>query len=188
MFESHQRAQLLNLVRQALNEVTQAGSVRDKVELDRVLMDQNGACFVTLLSNGSLRGCIGSLTAYRPLNEDVIGNAQAAAFRDPRFAPLQADELDSLDIELSILSLPEPIHFDNEDNLLQQLRPNIDGLVLIEKGHRGTFLPSVWRQLPSREQFLRHLKQKAGLPPTYWSESIQIQRYTTESFGAPFRL
>lgn len=142
-----------------------------------------GACFVTLHSHGELRGCIGSLQAHQPLIEDVAHNAYAAAFSDPRFPPLHVSELAGLEIHLSLLSPASPLTFESEEALLQQLRPGEDGLILEEGRQRGTFLPSVWEQLPAPELFLQHLKQKAGLPPDYWSDTLKVSRYTTESFG-----
>ncbi|MCK4870056.1 MAG: AmmeMemoRadiSam system protein A [Gammaproteobacteria bacterium] len=142
---------------------------------------QERANFVTLEINGQLRGCIGSLIAHQPLAIDIAHNAFAAAFSDPRFPPLTAKELQELEIHLSILSKPEPMQFTSEEDLLQQLRPGVDGLILIEGGLRGTFLPSVWEQLPEPADFLDNLKQKAGLPADYWSETIQIERYTAEA-------
>lgn len=140
------------------------------------------ACFVTLETGGELRGCIGTLEARRPLVEDVAGNAFSAAFRDPRFPPLHADELERLDIHISVLSPSQPIAFDSEDDLIAQLRPGADGLILSAPGHRGTFLPSVWESLPQPEEFLRQLKRKAGLPANYWSQDIEVERYTAETF------
>ena len=148
---------------------------------------QPRACFVTLTINDELRGCIGTLEAYRPLYQDLAENSRASALRDPRFPPLREQELEAVEIHISILSPPEPMEFRSEVDLLEQIRPGVDGLILTEGGHRGTFLPSVWEQLPTPELFLGHLKQKAGLPPTYWSNTLEISRYTTESFGAPYR-
>ncbi len=143
------------------------------------------ASFVTLnTTGGQLRGCIGSLQAYRPLAEDVSQNAWAAAFRDPRFPPLQRQELDALDIHVSVLSEAEPVAFDSEQELLDCLRPGVDGLILEDNAARGTFLPSVWDSLPDPAQFLTHLKLKAGLPADYWSDSLRVLRYTTQSFGS----
>jgi AmmeMemoRadiSam system protein A len=143
----------------------------------------NRATFVTLEHRGQLRGCIGMLEPIRPLVQDIAENAFAAAFRDPRFPPLTTDELAELELHISILSPAEPIQFDSEQNLIAQLKPGIDGLILQEGYRRGTFLPSVWEQLPDAEQFLRHLKQKAGLPADYWSNSLKIFRYRTEMFS-----
>ena len=120
------------------------------------------------------------LETTRPLAEDIAENAFLAAFRDPRFPPLADDELGELEIHLSILTPAEPVSFTSEKDLITRLQPGIDGLILEEGHRRGTFLPSVWEQLPEPEQFLRHLKQKAGLPPDHWSDSIRIFRYRTE--------
>lgn len=145
-----------------------------------------GAAFVTLEQHGQLRGCIGTLEARLPLYLDVCNNAYNAAFRDPRFPPLQESELQQLDIHISVLSKSEEITFIDEEDLIQKIRPGIDGLILEEGSHRGTFLPSVWESLPKPQSFLQHLKQKAGLPPTYWSDTLRIMRYTTEIFGTRF--
>ncbi len=142
------------------------------------------ASFVTLKHNDTLRGCIGSLAPVSSLVEDVARNAFAAAFRDPRFLPLTAAELQDLDISISVLGPTEPLEFGSERELLGMLRPGIDGLVLQDGGHRGTFLPAVWESLPQPADFLDHLKQKAGLPGNYWSDTLEIQRYTTLSFAA----
>ena len=139
------------------------------------------AVFVTLEINKNLRGCIGSLEAHRPLVEDIAYNAYAAAFSDPRFSPLNEAEFPQLKIHISILNQAEPMQFTSEQDLIRQLRPGVDGLILTDNGFRGTFLPSVWESLPKSEDFLAHLKLKAGLPQNYWSDTIKIERYTVES-------
>jgi len=144
---------------------------------------QQRAVFVTLQRQGQLRGCIGHLEASQALVKDVADNAYAAAFRDPRFPPLAAAEFDDLEVHISILSPPETLPVVSEADLLNQIRPGIDGLILEEGTHRGTFLPSVWDSLPQPAQFLAHLKLKAGLSPAHWSDGIRMARYTTESFG-----
>ena len=138
--------------------------------------------FVTLEKLGQLRGCIGSLEAHRPLAQDVIHNSYAAAFSDPRFPPVKSDELQQIDIHISILNPAKKIDCQTEQELLDQLRPKIDGLILEEGSHRATFLPSVWQSLPQSEQFVRQLKLKAGLAENYWSDRIHCYRYTTENF------
>ena len=140
------------------------------------------ATFVTLHRNEALRGCIGILKPVRPLAEDVAHNAWAAAFSDSRFEPLTAGELDGLDIHISILGTPERIEFSSEADLVKQIRPGTDGLILEEGFNKGTFLPSVWESLADSREFLRHLKLKAGLPANYWSDSIKVQRYSVEEF------
>lgn len=138
------------------------------------------ASFVTLEKRGELRGCIGSLEALRPLAFDIAVNAFAAAFRDPRFPPVMADELDRLDIHLSLLTPAEPIVASSDTDLIRQLEPGVDGLILQDGAQRGTFLPSVWDALPDPREFLMRLKRKAGLPVDHWSDTLEIYRYRTE--------
>jgi AmmeMemoRadiSam system protein A len=141
-----------------------------------------GASFVTLTLGGELRGCIGSLTAYLDLADDVRGNAQAAAFRDPRFPPLSALEFDEVGIEVSVLSEPVPMSYSSQDDALAQLRPGVDGIVLRAGAYRATFLPQVWEDLPEPAEFLRQLKRKAGLPSDYWAADVKLSRYVVTAF------
>ncbi len=141
-----------------------------------------GASFVTLTRQGDLRGCIGTLEAHRPLGVDVRENAVAAAFRDPRFAPLSRAEFDDIRVEVSLLSPTEALAVSDEASALAALRPHIDGVVF-EYGHyRSTFLPQVWEQLPEPTEFLAHLKRKAGLSMDFWSESVRLSRYTVSKW------
>ncbi len=177
-----QREALLSLARDAIRHGLSAGDPPSTATGDMPEpLRAPGAAFVTLTLDGQLRGCIGSLQAYRPLGVDVSDNAYNAAFRDPRFPPLTAAEFERLHVHISILTPPEPMEFASEQDLLQQLNPGKDGLIIAAAGRRGTFLPSVWEQLPDREDFLRHLKLKAGLSPNYWSDDVQVWRYGTES-------
>jgi len=144
---------------------------------------RHAATFVTLEISGELRGCIGTLEAFQPLIVDAAENAYSAAFRDPRFAPLTTNEFDLLDVHISILGTPEPMTFTSEEDLLAQLRPGIDGLILSEHGRRGTFLPVVWESVGDPREFLGYLKLKAGLPRDYWSSTVQVQRYVTASIS-----
>ncbi len=139
-----------------------------------------GACFVTLHLNKALRGCIGSLVATQPLIVDVTSNAFKAAFQDPRFQPLQLKEFAALELEISVLSKPIPMPVTSEADLIAKLKPGIHGLILSDHGRRATFLPSVWEQLPNPNDFVIHLKNKAGWPNDYWSHTIQVQTYTAE--------
>jgi AmmeMemoRadiSam system protein A len=184
---SHNRDEQREMVALARDSIMQGLSSGHPLSIDLqqqpAYLQQNGACFVTLEIDKRLRGCIGSLQAYRPLAEDLVQNAFAAAFRDPRFAALGSAEFPQTHIKLSLLSAAEPMQFDSEEDLLRQLLPGVDGLILNEGLQRGTFLPSVWEQLPDPAQFLSHLKQKAGLPANYWSKTIQIERYRTEQFS-----
>jgi len=147
------------------------------------LLQAPGASFVTLHAEGELRGCTGSLAALQPLVVDVARNAFAAAFLDPRFSPLGAEELPSLALHVSILGPQQPLEVATEEELLARLRPGVDGLVIEEGALRATFLPAVWSQLPSPRAFLEHLKHKAGLPAGYWSETIRVSRYEVEEIG-----
>lgn len=151
------------------------------VEAFAVALRSKRGTFVTLEIDHSLRGCIGMLEAVRPMVQDVSENAFAAAFRDPRFPAIAIAEQEQLDIHISILSPAEPMQFESQADLLHQIRPGIDGLILQEGRYRGTFLPSVWESLPDAPSFLSHLKGKAGLPADYWSQTIRVSRYTTES-------
>ncbi|MFO1311181.1 MAG: AmmeMemoRadiSam system protein A [Burkholderiales bacterium] len=146
-------------------------------------LDRPGATFVTLRSRGELRGCIGTLEAWRPLAEDVRANALAAAFRDPRFPPLRREELVVTAVEVSLLHPSEPVRAPHEDALLALLRPGIDGVVLECARRRATFLPQVWEQLPDAREFVRALKRKAGLPEDFWSEDVRISRYGVDKFA-----
>ena len=133
--------------------------------------------------HGRLRGCIGHLEAVQPVVVDVAENAFAAAFRDPRFKPLTAQEWPEVEVHLSLLTAPERMHFDDEADLIRQMRPREDGLILQDGPNRGTFLPSVWDSLPDPVDFLIHLKHKAGLAANHWSDRLEVYRYHTESFG-----
>ncbi len=165
---------LLTLARGAIAE--QFGTVL-LPEMDAPELAQPGACFVTLSEDGGLRGCIGTLEAWRPLGEDVRANAIAAAFKDPRFPPLARDELARIGIEVSLLTPPQPLAFADEDAALRQLRPGVDGVVFAWQGRRSTFLPQVWESLPDPRQFLAQLKLKAGLPPDFWNAELRLSRY-----------
>ncbi len=136
-----------------------------------------GAVFVTLHRGSRLRGCVGSPIAQRPLITDVADNAFRAAFKDPRFPPLRRDELTDLDLSIAVLTPPVPMRFDDEIDLLEQLRPGRDGLIIEDGPRRALFLPATWRQLPERRQFLSQLKHKAGLDAGHWSPAFKAARF-----------
>jgi len=144
-------------------------------------LQTHGASFITLNLNKQLRGCIGTLEAHQPLITDVAEHAFDAAFKDPRFPPLTKKESDQLEIHISILTPSEEINFTSEKDLLTQLQPGVDGLILQADYHKATFLPSVWEQLTTPEDFLNHLKLKAGLGMHDWPKGIQFSRYKTVS-------
>jgi len=178
---SEQGAVLLAIARHAI--AAQLGLNGESSRPAAAWLAEPGACFVTLHKHGSLRGCIGSLLAHRPLGKDVAANACAAAFQDPRFPPLSSDEFAQVNIEVSVLSKPEPIFPANEAALLAMLRPGVDGLILEYGAHRSTFLPQVWEKLPTPEQFLTHLKQKAGLPADFWHADMCVSRYSVTAYA-----
>jgi len=140
------------------------------------------ATFVTLTMHGQLRGCIGTLEAHRPLIEDVQANAVAAAFHDPRFSPLGRGEYDDVRIEVSVLSVLEPIHAHNENIALSRISRDIDGVVLKYGMHQSTFLPQVWDQLPDPQQFMEHLKLKAGLSADFWHPEVLLYKYQVSKY------
>lgn len=146
-------------------------------------LNHPGASFVTLRVGEELRGCCGSIEATRPLPVDVWNNAWASAFADPRFPALTPEEWSSTGIEISVLSAPILCDVRDEAELIETLRPGVDGLILQFGARRSTFLPAVWEQLPDPRQFLRHLKLKAGWPADFWPPDVQVWLYTTESFG-----
>ena len=159
-----------------------------EAELQHPVFTRPCSTFVTLKKKGHLRGCIGSLVSDTPLRENVRQNAIHAAFQDPRFPPLGQEEFDQIGIEVSVLSPPEALSFADGDDLLERLRPGIDGVIL-RKGHASaTFLPQVWKQLPRRQDFLSHLCLKAGLAAQAWREgdlaveTYQVQYFEEESF------
>lgn len=183
MVDSTHRQKLLQLARDSIGHgLIHGEALPVRVNEYETELRQARACFVTLHKDGQLRGCIGSLEALRPLVKDVSENAYSAAFRDPRFNPLSKNEFDQLSISISVLTPASDISFDSEQDLIAQIEPNVDGLILQEGSRRGTFLPSVWEQLPETKQFLQHLKLKAGLSTEYWSDTVRVSRYQTESF------
>jgi len=140
------------------------------------------ATFVTLFTEGALHGCIGSLQATRCLEDDVRANAVAAAFRDPRFAPLRLAELAVTRFEVSVLEPAVPLVVENEAEAVRALVPNRDGVTLLWRDRRATLLPQVWSALPHPADFLGALKRKAGLPADFWSSEVRLERYTVTRF------
>lgn len=145
------------------------------------VLTQYGASFVTLKRNGQLRGCIGSVYPTKPLILDLIDNAKNAGFQDPRFEPLTPEELSNLDVSVSVLSSIERINFKDERDLLSQIYPH--GVILADRDRRAVYLPVVWEQLPERDVFLNSLKEKAGLPPNYFSRTLEAYKFDAISIG-----
>ena len=141
------------------------------------VLEEYGASFITIELNGDLRGCIGSIIAHRPLIQDLIKNAHSAAFADPRFFPLTQDEFQNIKISVSLLTKPQKMSFENEADLLWQIKPYEDGLIIREGAKQGVFLPVVWEELPDKQEFLNHLKLKAGLDRNYFSNTIEVFKF-----------
>ena len=179
---------LLRLARLTLaRELAGAHAPADEA-LQRAVLDDPGlqafrATFVTLKRGGELRGCIGTLCATEPLVASVRRNSCNAAFCDPRFPALTGTELPEVTIEVSVLSEPRRLEANDAEELLSRLRPGVDGVVLCRGGARATFLPQVWEQLPRKEDFLRHLCLKAGLPRDAWREAgTEVSTYQVQHF------
>ncbi|NGZ29536.1 MAG: AmmeMemoRadiSam system protein A, partial [Magnetococcales bacterium] len=160
----------------------QTGLSPNQLETNDPSLATPGATFVTLTKRGQLRGCIGSLQAYRPLSVDLLQNAMAAALRDSRFSPVTAGELADIAIEVSLLTKPEPFPYENADDLLQRLKPGVHGVILNFQGNRATFLPQVWQQLRDPVTFLSHLCRKAGAMGDCWQRGAKIEVYTVQEF------
>jgi AmmeMemoRadiSam system protein A len=179
-----ERKFLLELARKTVANVAAGGSLPEVAAKDvPSKLGEKKACFVTLTKSGTLRGCIGHLTAMAPLHQAVVDNARNAALRDPRFPPVQPDELDQLKIEISVLTEPQPLPFSSPDDLLSKLHPNEDGVLLHIGSRTATFLPQVWAQIPDKVEFLNHLSQKAGCEPSAWrGKDVSVSIYHVECF------
>lgn len=178
------RAALLRTARDALVSRTRRGRAPEVAEDSfPERLRTYGAAFVTLSKSGALRGCIGSLQAHRPLVRDVAENAVKAGHGDPRFPGVTLNELGEIAVKVAVLGPAVRMSFTSETDLIGQLRPGEDGLILSDGGRRGTFLPMVWDSLPEPGDFWRQLKRKAGLSETYWSETLEVLRYRAESFS-----
>jgi len=169
---------LLQIARASVGEAL--GLQAQAAAIDEPWLKESRATFVTLMQGEELRGCVGALEAQRPLAQDVAENARAAAFQDTRFKPLTPDEFERTDIEVSLLATPKQLLFEDHAGLIARLRPGVDGLILEEagEGKRATFLPQVWEGLPDPEQFIAHLKQKAGIAPDTDIRRCRVKRYT----------
>lgn len=180
---SRQRAELHELARASIELALQQGQLAPYAdEPHDPQLNRPSASFVTLRVGEELRGCCGTIEPARPLGEDVWNNAYASAFADPRFPPLTRREWPDTNIQISVLSEPARLDVHSEAELLAVLRPGRDGLILQHGQRRSTFLPAVWEQLPEPDQFVRHLKMKAGWPSNFWPADMEAWCYTTESF------
>lgn len=176
---------LLRLAREALERGVRGEELPalDLTALTPALCEE-GSSFVTLTSSGQLRGCIGALDAYQPLAEDVRVHAIAAALKDPRFPPVREDELREIQIEISRLTRPILLEYQDAEHLLSQLRPHVDGVILHNNSpRRATFLPQVWEKIPDPAEFLNNLCYKMGMEPDLWRyKHFEVLRYQAEEF------
>ena len=179
---------LLRIAKSAILDNLDGNSRIDKENLTAKypFLAMQGAAFVTLHYDHDLRGCIGSIIAHRTLLEDIITNAKSAAFRDPRFSPLHVNELSHLDLEVSVLTPPQILEYEDFNDLALKIKPGIDGLILKHGNYQGTFLPQVWEQLPLAEEFLDHLSYKAGANPSIYDLHPTIYTYQVDAIEERF--
>ncbi len=182
-----ERKVLLDLARRTLTDVTanpsSQGPEVDAKSFSAQLAEKKG-CFVTLTKKGALRGCIGHILPREALCQAVVDNARNAALLDPRFNPVRPDEVGEIKIEISVLTEPQPLAFTSPEDLLSKLNPNQDGVVLRIGGRTATFLPQVWEQIPDKVEFLGHLSEKAGCPPSAWrGQGASVSIYHAECFA-----
>lgn len=182
MLDSEQGRILLDLARKTLEHRLTGAELPP--EPDDPVFRCKVATFVTLKISGNLRGCIGNLAPVGTLWQGIHDNALNAAFHDQRFPALRAAELAHVHIDISILSTPEPLEYKDADDLLDKLRPGVDGVILRDGWRGATFLPQVWQQLPQPDRFLDHLCRKAGLPERNWQEKkLTIEIYQVQCFA-----
>ena len=178
------RQTLLEIARRSI-ESGLSGAGRCAVDPDEYapeLCEPRGA-FVTVRVGGALRGCLGSVEARQTLVEEIAESAFGAAFRDPRFPPLRRDECARLELHVSVLGPPRPLHVATREQLIAALQPLVDGLVLRQGPLRATFLPAVWTSLPDPSAFVRELERKACFPPDVWLQPVECSRYTVEEWS-----
>ena len=166
---------IINLCRDSIKskDLTSA-----KIEYPSVFSEY-GAVFVTLEKYGNLRGCIGSIIPQRKLIDDIIINAYNSAYSDHRFNPVEKNEIKDLKIAVSLLTLPKPMKFKDEEDLLNQIRQNVDGIIIRDGKYQAVYLPSVWELIPDKKEFLNSLKVKAGMSPNHFSKTFEAYRFET---------
>ena len=179
---------LLKIAKNSILQKLNLAHALDKSKLtqDYPYLTKKGASFVTLHYDKDLRGCIGSLVAHRTLFDDIVSNAISAAFGDPRFSPLKKEELPHINLEVSVLTQPKLLKYDDFEDLSKKIRPSIDGLILKHNGYRGTFLPQVWKQLPNAKTFLEHLSYKSRATPSIFKEHPEIYTYQVDAIEEKF--
>ena len=182
ILNAEEQRYLLKLARDSIKACLRDGGALEQKPENKKLEEHRGV-FVTLEEYGELRGCIGYLGAAQPLYLAVRDNAVNAALKDPRFPPATLEELDNIEIEISVLTTPEPIESESPEELLQKIRPGIDGIIIEYKGRSATYLPQVWEQITDKKEFLGSLCNKAGLRSDCWKEKgVKIFRYGVQAF------
>ncbi len=177
---------LLRLARESLEAVVKTGSLSPLPTNLPENLQREGASFVTLIHKGELRGCIGVIEPIRSLAEDVRENTMGAAFYDPRFSKVQPHELEGMAIEIAILSSLKRIEYQGETELIEALKPMVDGVLIREEGKRATFLPKVWEKIPEPSLFLGLLCRKMGVPEDHWrTHPLEIYVYQTTDIREP---
>lgn len=179
-FARHNKEALLAIVKTALDSAVKKQELYQpkRDEFNDVLFNR-GASFVTLEKNGRLRGCIGSVMPTNAIAVDLANNAFAAAMHDSRFKPVAEEELEDIDFSVSLLTSFEEIEFNSAEDLLSKITPDVDGLLIKDGERQGLFLPTVWEQIPDKQEFLSELKIKAGLSPSHWSKNLQVFKFRT---------
>lgn len=179
-FARHNKEKIVNIVKKSLDTaVTKKQQWQPEREDQNDVLFNKGASFVTLNKNGELRGCIGSVVSNKAIAKDLADNTFAAALNDNRFSPVLPEELKDITVSISLLTNFEEITFNSYEDLLSKIKPNIDGILIRDGKRQGLFLPVVWKQIPSKNDFLTELKIKAGLSPSYWSDKIKVFRFRT---------
>ena len=186
-YSAQERKALLGLARSTLNAAVAGEELPkvDEAQLPAKLKAEKG-CFVTLTKGGELRGCIGYIFPNGPLYKSVMANAVNAALRDRRFPPVQTSELTEIDVEISVLTVPQPLEYESFGDLLGKLRKDIDGVVFRAAGRQATYLPTVWKKIPDKKEFMMALSRKAKLPlpeESWTPDKVTILTYQAEVFG-----
>jgi AmmeMemoRadiSam system protein A len=184
--KKEQKKLLLSIARSSIRNYLENRQIHyySESELKDPDLFEKRATFVTLTIGDELRGCIGSLTPTRPLFHDVIENSINAAFRDPRFYPLSLEEFDKINIEISVLTIPKRLEFEDTEDLLKKIRPGIDGVIIKKGFYEATFLPQVWSDLPDKKSFFEQLCLKAGLGRNcYSTNKIKVETYQVEALS-----
>jgi uncharacterized protein len=183
-FSQEEKKILLELARLSIERST-AGNPLPEINLESYpeRLREDGASFVTLTQMGQLRGCIGALEAYQPLVQDVCEHAQAAALEDYRFPPVRKEEVPLLHIEISVLTKPQVLEYQDASDLVSKLRPGVDGVILRDGMRRSTFLPQVWEKIPIPENFLSQLCMKMGTSAGLWKQKkLNVMTYQVVEF------